>query len=500
MNCHYKSVAYIILFFFFNSAFAAKWDLSPQIAISETYHDNVTLQSQNKNKEIISQINPSISLKGVGKKIQLLSSYTLNYLNYYGEEFSDQINHQANLSSDFEVIEKNLFINSAASLSRQTVDPLGKGVGDNLAVTDNKSDVVSVSVNPILINRIGSYANSLFSYKYSYIDFSDPKLASNWFNSYNYSLTSGSWFKTLTWTSSISAGYSSESNANSYQANFRANYVLSKHWDAFILGRATKSNYLSSQGDELANFVAAESGVIWSPSRKFSLELGGGAIFDGRELSKQKLVAEQPTWRAVLKLSPSSRTSLELGREQAEFGRRIYGLLSHLHRRTTLSSEYSEVTSQPLQQRIASDGSFVQGNTTVSQINRAPTNDVVLRRRFSASGEHKRRKVTLNSGAFVEKGEFKTVAQSDRIYGINFGLNISMSRSVSSDFGISMQRYSIEDINSANNSYSLNIAVTKTFAKYLQTSISYNWFKRSANDIAGNYITNIIVAQLKLTY
>ena len=498
-----------------SSAHAANWRLEPSVAVTETYYDNITLSSNNKNSEFVSQISPGFSLTAKGRRLQLSSRYTLGYVNYWSNAFSDRFYQQGSLGADLEAIKKHLFINATASVSQQAIDPRLASGGSVQAITNNRTETRRVSVSPVLRNRFGRYADSVLSSSISYSNYSTNRIGSSYSTSTNYTLSSGKWFNRLTWFAAGSMRSGRQNNANSYQTNARMDYRIARRWVLFATGRASKYNFLSAQsGNRPANssryFIISEAGVVWTPSRKFAMELGGGGQINAAALGNNQIKLEQKTWRAKVTLSPTSRTHFEFGREQAVYGRRLYSTFTHYTRKTNWSSTYSETLITPRQARNTASGfggarapNIGGGLSTfggVSAFNRLVTDDVILRKRFSFSGKIRRRKVNLTGGVFHEKGEYQTSDQTDKRYGANAGFDVALSRKSNASVNSSLQRYYFDEQDNANNIYSFNTSLSRRLGKRANASLIYIWRKRSASTGGVNYTTNQVIAQFRATF
>ena len=491
---------------------AATWKFTPGISLTETYYDNITLSATSKNKELVSQLTPTMSLAATGKRLELSSRYSLGYINYWGSEFSDRYTNQGSLSGNLELIKNHLFVKTSANVSEQSIDPTKVSAVNAQTVTDNRTKTRSLMINPVLRNRFGRYAESLLSYSYSRIAHSSSQINSSYNNSVNYSLSSGKWFKRLSWLGNASIRNGQQNNANNYKADGRMDYVTSKRWKIFAVGLAQKNNFINNRtNNNLTSntgryFIKSEAGVVWTASRKVLVEVGGGAVFNASALSQKNIEIDQLTWRAKLVLNPTSRTSFELGREQASFGRKVYATFDHYTRRTTWASTYSETLATPQQARNLSISNNVAavgnlGNTnSFSELDRQVTNDVILRKRLEFDGSIRRRKVNLKGSAFYEKGEYQTSSQKDKRYGANGGLSINLTRKLSGSANSSLQRYNFIAHNRIDNIYSISTALTRLLGKKANMSLTYIWQKRSTSSGVVNYTSNQILAKVGMTF
>ncbi len=537
MQCYSCQISlfFCFLLFFSGSVSAKKWDFQPNLSVSESYFDNITLapdDSGNKNSEFITRLLPGFSLSRTGRRLKLNALYALGYIKYSGKAFSDRTYNQGSLSADAELIRRHLFVNASASVSQQVYDPsrafvsagsLGGGYTglDNSAVyvTDNQVETRSVNLQPRLVNKFGPFANSRLSYDYSILNYSNARITNYQRSTLNYNLSSGRWFKTLSWYANAIQSTSTQSNSNYLSTLLRADLNLSRHWGLFAMTRAQQYSYLDGI-NESQYFINPEAGIVWNASRKLKAEIGGGGSLDAGDLSRKQITIVQKTWRASATLSPTVRTILSLGRSATIYGDQRYMNFSHRMRRSNWSSTYSEFLITPQQLRNSSvlnsvggglgGGAFagnfggglngVGGSGGSVALGRAVTDDVLLRKRLNVNINISRKKTTLTAGSFYDKGEYQTSNVTDKRYGVNGGVNVQLGRLMNWSNQLSVQRYYFDNGNRADNIATFNSVLSKTIKKDVSGSLSYQLRKRDSSTGVSNYTAQMVIAQLDITF
>jgi len=511
MNVNKNPLIFFVILFLIvesNSVFAANWTISPGITVTESYYDNITLQESNKNRELVTQVRPKLTVNGKGRRLKLNANYVLDYVHYYGDDFGDRLTHTAGLQSDAELINNNLFFGTTATVSQQSLDPLSAAPGRNNAlVSNNRTETRAVSFTPRLQNKFGSFAYSVLSDTYSIVQFDDPGLSSYWINNLSYQLTSGSWFKKFTWQGDIATQHAELSNGNNLSVNGRMNYSFTRHWTVFAQGRAVKNEFLgnvrSAGVGRSLYFAVVLGGLQWAPSRKLLMEVGGGAILNPSALSNYDIEVERSTWLAKIVITPNTRSSAELSREEAVFGRKTNFILSHRGRKSTISSSYTETLSTPQQtligglnnQATSSGSSFSFG-----ELGRGLTDDVILRRRFALTGSTNRRAVGFDSNVFYEKGDYQTTDVSDSRYGGSVGLKAKPGRRTDITAEISAQQYDFDAFDRSDKIYSFGLGANRSLGKYVEVGVIYEWTKRTSNVNTIKYTANQVTVQITATY
>ncbi len=538
-----KAIIFISSFasvFFSGSLLAEKWDFQPKLSVTESYFDNLTLvaDNENKNRELVTQLLPGFAVTRTSSRLKLNALYTYGYIKYLGNEFSDRSYNQGSLSSNAELIRKYLFFDATASVSQQVFDPTrafsagtgysagGGGAGVNSAVyaTNNQVETRTVSLQPRLVNRFGSYANSSLSYNYNVSNYSVGSISNNQRSTLTYNLSSGRWFKGSSWYANVVQSSSTQRNAEYLSTSMRADLELTRHWSLFSMMRAQKYSFLRVQNVS-PYFINPEAGVIWSASRKLKAEVGGGGTLDAGDLSKSKMTLTRRTWRASITLQPTTRTNFVLGRNASVYGDQKFMNFTHRARRANLSSSYTELLITPQQLRNStalggvggglgggglggaglgslggggSLGGFGGGAGGASSgiLGRTVTDDVLLRRRLNANASLSYKRITLTGGGFFDKGEYQTSKVVDKRLGVNGGLNKGFGRSLSWSNQVSIQRYYFDNGNRVDNISSLSSTLSKQISKRFNSSLAYQWRKRDSRSGIANYTAQIVIARL----
>ena len=502
-----------LLLLFSGGVHAKKWDFQPKLSLIESYYDNITLAEQNKNKELVTQVETGFSLSKSSRRIQLASDYAFGYTKYLGNDFSDGAYNRASASVNVEAIRRHFFVNANASISQQVVDPSQASSNDVAFVSDNQTETRTISVQPRLINRFGRYANSDLSFEYILANYSNATLSDSRQSTIEYNLISGRWFKRANWSANVTRTNSNQVDEGSSSAQLRIEYDLSQHWTVFLLGRAQKHDFLANtfsqtQSDMSRYYINPEAGVIWVASRKLKVEVGGGGRLNAKDLGDRKFTIENPTWRAIVNLAPSKRTGLSFGRDSSIFGDRKFFDLSIRTRRTNWTSGYSETLITPQQLRIDSSfdasafsGASSSGELPFSQeLGRAVTNDVILRKRLDFDAAIKSRILTLSGGVFHDSGEYQTVNLNDKRYGVNGGLDLALGRSMSWSNQVSAQRYYFDGSIRVDHIYTANSSLSRRIKKNMNVNLEYRWQKRASQEANAKYTAQQLTARLDVTF
>jgi len=478
---------------------AAEWRISPQIGITETWHDNIRLDDKNKDGELISQIQPAINISATGRRLTLKSSYQLSYIDYYSARYRDRFSSQAVFAGDLEAIKRHLFITGNVAIGQQAIDPGNIEGFDPLAPTSNRTETRTYQFIPRLENRFGPYANSKLTYRYNHIDYETGRLDYSYSEQWRYQLSSGKWFNRLKWKGDVSKQTSREGLTDNYRALARIDYKLINDFFLYGIAVSERNNYLRITNTKGSYFYNIEAGLGWEPSRKIKIEGGGGAVLRSERLSYSDLEYEQWSWRAEIQLRPTTRTNFELGKEQAIYGDKIFFHFDHRMKKVTLSAEYGEVLSTPQQQRFQSLNSTTRASGALGnggELSQQILNDALLIKRFEATIKWRLKKLTFNGASFYEKGEYQTLAQSHKRLGLNGGFNLPLGKRNVLSTQASTEIYYLFNPARVDRFYNLKVSFNRKFSRKLRASLAMQSQKRSTEGDFRSYTANQLIAQV----
>ena len=89
-------------------AHAVEWEFTPTLQLKETYTDNVRLSNTNEESDFITQVNPGISIVGLGPHLRFNTRYVMQNLLYAKESDRNATNHQLNANGNAELLPDHL--------------------------------------------------------------------------------------------------------------------------------------------------------------------------------------------------------------------------------------------------------------------------------------------------------------------------------------------------------------------------------------------------------
>ncbi len=437
--------------------------MTPRISIGTTYSDNINLAPANEAEEdIVLQVDPGISVRKQGGRLDLRLDYTAQGLLYTNNGDANTVNNQLLAFGTAELFQQNLFLDAYGSISQVPVDSndrvdagnLGSngatsssllglfssldfglpgaadlfnpiGIFSNIALTDNQADQYTFGISPYWRQNFGGWAEALLRYRYddvSYSGFESPTvvgqgdLSDSQINTVEFNLANGRRFGRLGWSlnyfyqqqdndqgSNDQGNNDQQASENTRQENVsgQLNYRLNEAWT--LLAEGGYENNTGFEDNRNGPYWAL--GATWTPSRLYSLT--------GLYGSEYNQIAVQ--W------NPSPRSGLQLSRTYQGKGTSpgVYwnGSLNHRARYSVWSASYTQevTTAQQLASNsltgLGPDGQpgalDEQGQGILAGGPFSPTNQPFLRKYFNASVSYRRGRNGLLFNAFSDNREFQ---------------------------------------------------------------------------------------------
>ena len=267
------------------TAQALDWRLTPSVGASATYTDNSNQSATNPEDALILSVTPGFSLSSSGsRRVQARLQYGLRAVERFGNNESNDLNHNLNAAGKAELVEDFLFIDGNARVSQELISLLGSPADAEIN-SSNRATVGTYSISPYIQKRLGSFANTLVRYTASGAIFENDVAAQSASNSLTAELNSGPRFSDISWGLNYSVRKTQNDNAvdtTFESASASAGYALTRKFRVFGTVGEDKNDYLSAS-ETSGSFYSA--GFGWSPSRRTSLEASAGERYFGKTYS-----------------------------------------------------------------------------------------------------------------------------------------------------------------------------------------------------------------------
>ena len=466
---------------------AADWQITPRLSVTETYSDNIRLAPKGQEQQsFVTDISPSISIKGTGARFKLSLDYTLQNLFYHGDVdgSSSNTNHLLAAAAAAELIEGAVFVDSRASISNQNINITGPQAFDNINDTQNRTEVKTFAISPYWLHSFGSFGSSEVRYTYDVVDYASNSLARSTGNKLNVRFNSGPQFNNLQWG---------------------LNYA------------AEKIDYADNQSTP--NVQDTDSQIFTANARyrlnsKFSL-VGYG----GYENYNFPTVGSDPSgawWRVGGAWSPTTRTSLEATAGRRFFGT-TYGLnFKHRTRRTTWSLSYAEDVSSARTEALVATGALPLYNLLICDPRVDPTcqpvgllilfnpqlvNETFVTKRWQGDVSMNTGKSVLTLTSFNDTRISQLNSFNDyRQYGVGATWNYRLAPRTTSDVSTLWTRSSLASATGADDLWHVRLGLNHQFRPKLFGSINFRHTQRRASDAINDYRENSISATVNMTF
>src|ERR1035437_4884280 len=149
---------------------AGDWKITPTVGVEETATDNVALRNGNIRSDLISAINPGISIDGSGGRSKLRFNYQMHNLVYAQDSSRNQIQNSLNALGTLEALENCFFIEASGLISQQSISAFGSSSASSSVNTNSNNNTTETStyrISPYFRGALGNFADYQLRYNLS---------------------------------------------------------------------------------------------------------------------------------------------------------------------------------------------------------------------------------------------------------------------------------------------------------------------------------------------
>lgn len=442
--------------------------MTPRISVGTTYSDNIRLAPSGEEEgDTVLQVDPGISVRKQGGRLNLRLDYTAQGLFYADYRDADQINNNLLAFGTAELYQGNLFLDAYGSVYQVPIVSSGRvdagslgsngglpssleffnnaldilprasdifnpiGIFSNIALTDNQTTQSTFGISPYWRQNIGGWAEALLRYRYENISYSgsdssidgQEELLDSQINSVDFNLSSGRNFDAFKWNLNyFYLKQDGQQNNNDIQDNGndqqekiagQLDYRLNSTWA--LVAEAGYVNNQSTTFSDNTNGPYWGLGATWKPSRYYSLTGLYGLNYNN----------------IAIEWNPAQRTSLIISRAYQGVGYSpgVYwnGSFRHRTRFTVWSADYTQevTTAQQLAGSnltgVGPDGRPIvldDPSQIIPDSSLGLTNEQFLRKSFNLGMTYLRSRTGLTFAAFSDNREFQEPTQNEDTYGV----------------------------------------------------------------------------------
>lgn len=268
---------------------AGNWHISPNLALDETYTDNVLLAPRaSARDDFVTQLTPGFVLRGSGRRLQLDLDYRLQNL-YYADHSDLATSHQQmRAGAAAELVEHKVFLNLRSTTRQEVISAQNAVSLDNFANAENISDVTTTELTPAFRYRLGSRARGELRYSLQDVRHDNSSVISSQARVASAALDSRSDTSRWPWHLAYqhyAIDYDTHTTTTLANALGELRYLATRQ-----LALATRFGHESNTTRNAANSLQQggqfwNAGIIWRPGQRTSLEGAVGRHYFGKTFS-----------------------------------------------------------------------------------------------------------------------------------------------------------------------------------------------------------------------
>lgn len=436
----------------FMGSAVGEWDFNPSASGRITYSDNVS-QSGSGESDLVTTLSAGAGMRQRAARIN--SSLNVNFqdVRHDNSASDDQMFTQLQGGSTWEAVKNRVFVGVNATISQQRIDDRGDIAVDNTTVTDNRTDVRTLSFSPRLTQPLGRFAVLRASTSISEVEFSTDTASGGQTQTSNVAIANGPRFNRLSWDMSITQSRDDQSDTTLNNVQIGTGYRV-----------RPKLRLTFSTGFDADNFDTALPGSEESGN----WNLGGTWTIDRRQ---------------TLSLAYGERfTTQNYSLSYARQGR--YG---------QIAADYSEVrTTSNILQTEEFEIFDQNGNPVFSILLPSIATEVFLRKQMSASFTHGRGRTSWGARLNHQTREFQLAATKDEIVSLSGNLGYRFSDRVSSSLSASLQDQSFGVDGRNDEIFSLSGALSFDVGRDFGISLNVRHNRRDSSDATLNFDANTV--------
>jgi len=287
-GCRASLVLGFALLFTGPPAGAAEWTVEPFVRVSETWTDNFNLSADDPDEEWITEVAPTVRLRGEGRRAQFDLAYRLQHLLHANESERDDTNHQLSAAGDVELVRERLFFDADATRSLSTTGTAFTTPTSDVVASDQRQTITTWSGGPRLQYPLGRFADLTAEVRRDHVDFDTAADGESDSDSAAIGLSSGALFTRLGWALDYQQREESREETNQpvedtrfQQIRGELNLRAGSRTQLFVAGGKEDNDFETAEAGDATDGDFWEIGFRWNPRRTVSLEVAGGERFFG---------------------------------------------------------------------------------------------------------------------------------------------------------------------------------------------------------------------------
>ena len=444
----------ILCCFYSGYCFARNYNIEPYINAQEVYSDNINLNDNNKEDDFVTVLQPGLYATRNGPRFKARFNYALEQIIYADSSGSDETIHNLRTNALGELWKDHLFLDFSANNGQQNISSSSSLASDNISNAVNREDVFFYRVNPFWKQKISDVAKMTFGHTYDEIlsDIGDSNSNFSYIN-----ITNGTRFRRLLFNFEANNrfididGSPDEIRFTNIQNRFI--YPVTRTLSATATLGYDDDDFVSN-GD--TSGVLWNVGFIWRPTQRTNVDVSAGERYYGSDFD---IKADYAYGRTQFRLSyqrdqQTTRDYLARSPSEVLYERGASGLVDK-------------------EGNIIDDRSFISPSVldaaTISQ-----TGGTTLSSTLRAVGVYTLNRNIFSTSFFYDENEFELSNGTIETYGVDFGWNRKLSRTMESDLNLVYQNRNLET-GAEINDYLVDLVVVKQLSRQLNLFFGYSY-------------------------
>ncbi|NOY71769.1 MAG: TIGR03016 family PEP-CTERM system-associated outer membrane protein [Gammaproteobacteria bacterium] len=463
-------------------AYTANLTITPSITTSLAYTNNLFLNPAiQKESDFIAEINPALNLARIGKRLNLSLNYRMQNTAFQKNSDSNNTKHQIQTSARAEIVNQKFFVNLSGNFSQRNTSIRGIRDSLNLAPLSNTTDVVNYVINPYLIHRFNTFAESRISYIHATTDFNNNDNNDN--NDDNNTILSDSQNQEL--EARLSSG----------------TRFIRWQWNLLYQYRTEERDNINTISTQLQRFLfdartpldALDSFTPLARLNNTRLILKAGYESNDYDIS---VIDETQTsgaeWGIGISWSPSIRSTIELTAGQRYYGSTYQFLMTHSGRKMNFDLDYIE--------EITTSNS-IQRNDRVFDNEIIPSTNfnTVLNKELTGELEFNRRKLAGTLLLSLARRENVQNRQTEDNYRLSPAATLTLNprSSVTARVELIQQKFGQ---NRKDVRFEFSSIMNHRLSRKIDTTLTYSYLDQNSNISAFAYNRHLIAIALSMTF
>ena len=393
---------------------AGEWDFTPRIGVSEVYTDNIFLNDTDEQSDLVTEITPGLSIRGLGPRMHLNLDYNAQNLVHINEGDQDTLNHQLQTDSNTELIEDLFFLDTSASIFQQVIDSQGRVSRSNISSSGNRGDVITHELSPYFTYHLGGYADTEIRYSHGTVTGNQKNNSDVTRESVSVSLNSGDRFARVPWSFNYRDSENTRADNQARSSTFKVtegivSYVFNRKISVNV-NLGTEDNMFASSTERPDGFFW-NAGATWTPNSRTSIEAAVGNRFFGTNYTLDATYRR----RKLTMTATYNETAQDSSGIQQEFG--LVPLL--------------DINSLPIFDPVASTLIDLPESATAFE------DDTVIRKRLNFNLGYRLPRGSLTTQYVRSDDEFQAEGRREQTNAITARWQHQLSRRASAGFGLS---------------------------------------------------------------